>query len=275
MRHHIWLLACVLLLPASTAWGYRPFVSTDAAVANPRELEVELGYFALERNNEANTFIVPKVVLNYGIVRDLEVVGEFEVAKPPGRGAQLIDPGLFLKAVLKEGVLQEKEGMGFAVEAGPLLPSTVKGEQRLGFEGIGILSGRLASFTYHLNAGGGVNRERANPFVIWGMIVELPVFQNFRLVGEINGESAKGRLPDNSGLIGFIWQPPPSKVMIDAAIRRGFSSSAPDWQFTVGLTFSLPITPILNDRPLPTRPVELGVVDLLPWAEIDATTASR
>src|SRR5574337_263729 len=203
-----WLLAFALLLPASPAWGYRPFVSTDAAVADPCELEVELGYFALERNRGANIFIVPKVILNYGIIGDLEVVGEFEVKKPPDADAQLVDPGLFLKAVLKEGVLQQKEGIGFAVEVGPLLPSTVRGERQLGFEGIGILSGRLAPFTYHLNAGGGVDRKKANPFVIWGMIVELPIFSNFRLVGEINGESAKGRLPSNSGLAGFIWQPP-------------------------------------------------------------------
>src|SRR5574337_557500 len=151
----ILLLTASLLLPASTAWGYRPFVSTDAAVADPKELEIELGYFALERNKGANTFIVPKVILNYGIVRNLEVVGEFEVAKPPDRGAQLVDPGLFLKAVLKEGILQEQDGIGIAVEVGPLLPSTVQGEQRLGFEGIGILSGRLLPFTYHLNVGRG------------------------------------------------------------------------------------------------------------------------
>ncbi len=237
------LVAVVLLLPASTAWGYRPFVSTDAAVADPKEWEIELGYFNLERSSGKTTFIVPKVVLNYGVVRDLEVVGEFEVAKPSNEGAQLVDPGVFLKAVLKEGVLQQKEGMGFAVEVGPLLPSTVQGERRLGFEGIGVLSGRLAPFTYHLNAGGGVDRDKANPFAIWGAVVELPVFPNFRLVGEINGESAKGQLPNNSSLVGFIWQPPSSKVLIDAGIRRGFSSGAPDWGFTVGLTFSVPTPP--------------------------------
>src|SRR5574337_904287 len=175
----ILLLTASLLLSASTAWGYRPFVSTDAAVADPKELEIELGYFNLERSRGRSSFTVPKVVLNYGVIRDLEVVGEFEVTEPSHERAQLVDPGLFLKAVLKEGILQEKDGMGFAVEVGPLLPSTVQGAQRLGFEGIGILSGRLAPFIYHLKAGGGVDREKANPFVIWGMIVELPVFSNF------------------------------------------------------------------------------------------------
>src|SRR5574337_1674320 len=239
----ILLLTAGLLLSASTAWGYRPFVSTDAAVADPKELEIELGYFNLERSRGKSSFTVPKVVLNYGVIRDLEVVGEFEVAEPSHEGAQLVDPGLFLKAVLKEGILQEKDGMGFAVEIGPLLPSTVAGERRFGFEGIGIMSGRLLPLTYHLNVGGGVDRAETNPFVIWGLIVELPVFPRFRLVGEVNGEGAKGRPADNSGLIGFIWQPPSSNILIDGGIRHGFSAGAPDWQFTMGLTFGFPIRP--------------------------------
>ncbi len=244
LSHTRWSLlpAFMLLLSASNAWGYRPFVSTDAAVADPKEMEIELGYFNLERTKRENTFIAPKVVLNYGIVRDLEVVGEFQVAKPPDEGVQLVDPGLFLKAVVKEGVLQQKEGVGFAVEAGPLLPSTVHGEGGLGFEAIGIMSGGLAPFTYHVNFGGGVDRVKTNPFAIWGVIVELPVLPFFRFVGEVNGESAKGRLANNSGLLGFIWQPPSSNVLVDAGIRRGMSSGAPDWQFTMGLTFSFPIS---------------------------------
>lgn len=240
------LLLLLLLLPASRAWGYRPFVSTDAAVVGPQELEVELGYFNLERENRKNTFIVPKVILNYGLVRNLEIVGEFEVVKPPEEEFQLVDPALFLKAVLKEGVLQEKEGVGVAVEVGPLLPSTAQGERRVGFEGIGIVSGRLAPITYHVNVGGGVDRAQGNPFAIWGVIVELPALQNLRLVGEINGESIKGEPANNSGLFGFIWQPPSSHVLIDAAIRRGISSGAPDWLFTMGITFHVPVPSRVN-----------------------------
>jgi hypothetical protein len=80
-------LAIVLLLvfPESLAWGYRPFIATDAAVADPKEMEIELGYFTLERNKGKNTFIVPKVVLNYGLIRNLELVGEFGVEEPPAR----------------------------------------------------------------------------------------------------------------------------------------------------------------------------------------------
>ncbi len=235
------LLAFWLLLPAGRAWGYRPFASTDAAVTDPKEMEIEIGYFNLEHGKGQNTLIVPKVILNYGLIRNLEVVGEFEVAKPSDGDVQLADPALFLKAVLKEGVLQEKEGIGFAIEAGPLLPSTVRGESGFGFEGIGILSGRVAPFTYHLNLGGGVERAEANPFAVWGVIVELPVIPNIRVVGEVNGESTETKPANNSALLGFIWRHLSSQVYIDAGIRKGITRGAPDWQFTMGLTFSFPV----------------------------------
>ncbi len=234
---HSLLLVLLLLFSSSPAWGYRPFVSTDAAVADVKEIEIELGYFNLERDRGKNTFIVPKTVLNYGIIQNLELVGEFAVEEPPHRSARLVDAALSLKAVLREGFLQEKDGISFAVEAGPLLPSTNKEESRFGFEAIGILSGKLSVLTYHLNLGGGVDRARTNPFLVWGMIGEIPISSKLRLVGEINGESVKRNTPDNSALLGFIWEAPWHSVFVDGGIRRGISSAAPDWGFTTGLTF--------------------------------------
>jgi hypothetical protein len=201
-------------------------------------MEIELGYFNLERANQENTFITPKVVLNWGLVKNLEVVGEFEVEKALDESAQVVDPALFLKAVLKEGALQGEDGMSFAVEAGPLLPATATGESKFGFEGVGIMSGRFTDFTYHVNFGAGVNRAKADPFAVWGVIVELLILQNVRLVGEVNGESGEGERADNSGLFGFIWQPASSELLVDLGLRKGISSAAPDWQLTTGLTFA-------------------------------------
>src|SRR2546428_5653042 len=232
------LIFLFLIFSPSLVLGYRPFVSTDAAVADVKKMEIELGYFNWERERGQNTFIVPKAILNYGLIHNLELVGEFAVEEPSRGPVRLADPALSLKAVLKEGVLQEKDGVSFAVEAGPLLPSTNKEEKRFGFEGIGILSGKLEPLTYHVNFGGGVDRARNNPFVVWGLIAELPITPKLRLVGEINGESVRGNRPDNSALIGFIWKSPLSNLSIDAGIRRGISSAAADWMFTTGLTFS-------------------------------------
>ena len=163
-------LAIVLLLvfSESVAWGYRPFIATDAAVADPKEMEIELGYFNLERDRGKNTFIIPRVVLNYGLIRNLELVGEFGVEEPRHGTVRLQDTALSLKAVLKEGVLQEKPGVSFAVEAGPLLPSTGREEKKVGFEAVGIISAELSPVMLHLNLGGGVDRLENNPFVIYG-----------------------------------------------------------------------------------------------------------
>ena len=225
----------MVLLGADPASAYRPFVSTDAAVADPRDVEIELGVLTLDRTGRENTFSTPSVVVNYGVRERWELVGQFRVQE--GSGTEIVEPGVFLKSVMKEGVLQDKEGVSLAVEAGPLLPSTVKGERGLGFEGTGILSARLAPVTFHLNVGGGVDRSDARPFVTWGLIGELPVTARFRFVSEVNGEGTKGRRPNNSVLVGFIWQPTSANFFLDAAIRRGISRGAADWEFTAGVTF--------------------------------------
>ena len=225
----------IVLLGADPASAYRPFVSTDAAVADPREVEIELGALTLDRTGRENTFTTPSVVVNYGVRERWELVSEFRVQE--GSGTEITEPGVFLKGVVKEGVLQDKEGVSLAVEAGPLLPSTLKGERGVGFEGTGILSARLAPVTFHLNVGGGIDRSDARPFVTWGLIGELPVTARFRFVSEVNGEGTKGQRPNNSVLVGFIWQLSSANCFLDAAIRRGFSSGASDWEFTAGVTF--------------------------------------
>jgi len=229
----------LLFFPLSLVWGYRPFIATDAAVADLKEIEIELGYFTLERDRGKNTFVIPQVVLNYGILRNLELVGEFGIEERPHGPVRLEDPALSLKAVLKEGVLQEKPGISFAIEAGPLLPSTARDEKRVGFEGVGIISVELRPIMLHLNLGGGIDRMENNPFLVWGVIAELPVVPKFRVVAEIDGEHTKGKTANTSALIGFIWNPPISNVSIDAGIRRGMSRVAPAWTFTTGLTFGI------------------------------------
>src|SRR5881392_1159994 len=99
-------LSTLLLMPW-TAWAYRPFISTDAAVADQRDLEIELGYFALEQAKGGNTFRVPSLVLNYGARKNTEIVGEFRIERNPRGDIDVVDPGLFLKAVLKEGLQEE------------------------------------------------------------------------------------------------------------------------------------------------------------------------
>jgi hypothetical protein len=233
------MLAATFVFTPSRAEAYRPFISTDAAVADPKELEIELGHFTLRREQGESTFLIPSAVLNYGLWRNLELVGEFRVARSPSGGMEMVDPGVFLKAVIKEGVLQEHDGVGVAIEAGPLLPSTVRGERGVGFEAIGIVSGRIAPLTVHVNVGGGIDRSAAKPFGLWGVISELPVHPRLRIVAEVAGESVMDKPANNSALLGMIWQPSSKNVYWDIGVRRGMTRGAPDWEVTTGITFAV------------------------------------
>src|SRR5437667_293533 len=74
--------ACVLLLVACSAMSasaYRPFVSTDAAVADPGDVEVEFGAIGFRRGGGRTSLVAPTVIGNLGLARDLELVGEFKL----------------------------------------------------------------------------------------------------------------------------------------------------------------------------------------------------
>ena len=238
-RQIVSLLLFGLFLVPLQAWAYRPFVSTDADVADKGEIEIEFGYFNWERVDNENSYITPQLVINYGLTDTLEIIGEFDVEHDSGGKSQLVDPGLFLKSVLKPGVLQEQQGLSFAVEAGLLLPSEIDEENQTGFEAFGIVSGTLANLTWHLNFGGGIDRIDHSSFGLWGVVLEHPVNPNLKLVAELNGESLKGEAADTSGLLGLVWESGSSSgLALDLGVRRGTSHEAADWGVTMGLTVS-------------------------------------
>ena len=76
---------------------------------------------------------------------------------------------------------------------------------------------------------------------MWGVIGELPVHPKLRVVGEINGENIQNQRANDSALLGVIWQPMSGNLSFDAAVRRGITHAAADWQFTLGLTFGFSV----------------------------------
>jgi hypothetical protein len=207
-----------------------------------QEVEIELGYFTMERVKGENAFTIPRVVLNYGFLKNWEAVGEFAVLRSSGGDLNLIDPALSVKGVLKEGVLQEKSGVSIAAEVGLLLPSTEKDQRHFGFEATGITSAKLGPFTVHVNAGLGVSRSTGDLTGIWGVIGELPIFDGLRLVGEVDGEKPRHESQADSALIGTIWRPWPSRnVSFDAGFRHTFTG-VPAWQVTIGVTFAFSLS---------------------------------
>lgn len=66
------------------AWAYRPFDGTDAAVAAPGELEIELQAAGPLRENGSTTLVAPATVFNYGFSEG------WEATRRPGPGAAFI-----------------------------------------------------------------------------------------------------------------------------------------------------------------------------------------
>src|SRR5262245_51284051 len=110
-----------------TAFAYRPFDGTDAAVAAPGEVEIELQPAGAKSSGGQKTLVAPATVLNYGFVKDWELVLETRAETPLSESGPTLwsDSGVFLKHVLRPGVLQDKAGPSIVSEFGDLLSDTI------------------------------------------------------------------------------------------------------------------------------------------------------
>jgi hypothetical protein len=161
-----------------------------------------------------------------------------------GAGSQAEDTAVSVKWVAREGVLQHRgPAPSLAVELSLLVP-TAKDEGHVGGELIGIASGTAFGWSYHLNGGALVDTVDGEPGVIWGVILEHALRGPVRAVAEVNGEAVRSSAPDNSALVGAIWEvdvpPPLHDVSLDVGVRRGISSAAADWGGTAGFTVAFP-----------------------------------
>src|SRR5258706_2839610 len=146
----------LLLLVSEPAFALRPYDSTDADVAKQGEFELELGPVGRRREGSKGIAVAPAVVGNFGLEGDRELViqGQREVAldRDPGEPrSAIVDNGVFIKQVLRQGTLQHASGPSVATEYGLLLPS-VNGEKGTGLSIAGILSQRTGRISWHLNA---------------------------------------------------------------------------------------------------------------------------
>ncbi len=242
----LFLLSCA----PSAAWAYRPFVSTDASVAGPGEVEIEFGYAGFRRNRDGTSIVAPTVIANLGLGHELELVGESKLVNDLSRGAEKRDHTRFedsavsVKWIARQGALQEQgSGPSLGVELSALLP-TIRHEDRPGGELVGIASGRAVGWTYHLNVGGLVEPGGDQPGLMWGIIVEHPITGALRGVAEVNGETVRESEAQDSALVGAVWDievgPPLRELSFDVGLRHGISRAADEWGGTAGLTIAFP-----------------------------------
>jgi hypothetical protein len=227
--------AALLLSGISEAHAYRPFDGTDAAVADPEEVEVELQPTGAQWSREQNLLIAPAVVLNYGFLENWEAVLEGQLQTPfsPSGPTALSASGAFLKHVIRPGSLQDQLGPSIATEFGVLLPDS-NGDSRVGASIDTIISQRWDWGTAHLNIAAELTRnQRADVFT--DLILEGPSKWVVRPVAEFFYEEEFGLSHTLSGLIGAIWQVN-DKLSFDVGFRHAVTNGSNVNEIRAGLT---------------------------------------
>jgi len=70
----------VATLGSTASFAYRPFDGTDAAVADPQEVEIELEPAGILRQSGQTSLIAPFMIFNYGFAKNWEFVFEYSIA---------------------------------------------------------------------------------------------------------------------------------------------------------------------------------------------------
>lgn len=227
------------------ALAYRPFDSTDAAVAAAGEMEIELGPLGYLAEDGARFLVAPELRLNWGVAPGREVVLEGRNFLPLNREAgeprdRIEETALSVKSVLRQGELQTQSGASVATEVGLLLP-TVHGEPGTGASAALILSRRLGSLTLHLNAAAELTRSHRAGF-FGGMILEGPSGWKVRPAGEIVAVGERDSPSERSALVGAIWSAREG-LAFDCAFRIARSDDLSTHEVRAGLTWDFPRTP--------------------------------
>jgi len=240
----------LLVMVALPARAYRPFNSTDAAVADIGRVEIELGPLGFLEEGPDRFVVAPSVILNWGVVQRWEVVLEGRHFVRLGSGAtqaprlRVDDNAFSVKAVLREGGLQEKNGPRVAAEVGAPLPA-IHGDGGAGAEATIIASERWDAATVHLN--GAVSWTRAHaPGVFGGLIVEGHDAWTLRPVTEVFVEGERDVPLTVSWLAGAVLRLR-EELSIDAGVRLARSGGTNTTEIRAGLTWSFGVGIPSND----------------------------
>jgi len=227
-------LALALSWPGE-ALAYRPFDSTDAAVAGKGVWEVELEPLGWQHNDDGTGWVAPALIVNYGFAENWEVVLEGRNTVLP-RGAEFSDAAASLKTVRREGSLQKKDGVSLGSEFSFLLPG-IRDDDGAGLEWIMLASDRTSWGAWHFNIGPELTRDGRGALVMGG-ILEGPQDWVVRPVAELRYEKTFGGDEMFAQLIGLIF-PVREGLALDIAYRHAREGGRPNEQIRAGVTFGV------------------------------------
>jgi hypothetical protein len=235
----LWLPA--LLAASEPVLAYRPFDSTNADVAAPGAIELEIEPLGYLHQPDGSFLIAPDVVVNFGLRDRMQLVLEgryrrathFEPGEPRGR---IDETGLLLTTVVREGFLQNMPGASVAVEFGALLP-TVNDEAGIGGSALVVSSIQWPRVIAHFNAELLLSRSR-DVELFGGVILEgrtsgalRPVMELF-IEGESNHPSST-----RSILMGAIWDAK-DMLALDFGTRVARVDTDTEYEVRAGVTWA-------------------------------------
>jgi hypothetical protein len=237
LRVGAFLIVCVL---PNTVFAYRPFDGTDAAVVEPGEMEIELQPAGAKSSGGQKTLVAPATVINYGFAKEWELVLETRAETPLSESGPTVwsDSGVFLKHILRPGVLQDQAGPSIATEFGVFLPDTI-GSNHFGASVAAIISQRWDWGTAHLNIAGALTRDQ-HADLFTGIILEGPYKWTVRPVAEFFYEEEFGQAHTFSALVGAIWQVK-ENLSFDVGFRHAITNGVNINEVRAGLTYGFPL----------------------------------
>jgi hypothetical protein len=232
------LLCTVAVITGSEpSFAYRPFDSTDPAVADPGELEIEFSPVSFRHDDGGDIWIAPQLKINYGIAPNWEFVIEGQGEHPQFEGlpSVMVDNAVFLKGVVREGTLQEQTGPSIAIEFGALLPG-INEDHGLGAEVAGIIGSQWSWGAIYFTAAAALTRDQTGEMFL-GAIIEGPLDWTVRPVAELVYEREFGHAEVFAALAGVIWEAREG-LAFDLAVRQASVDGAPETEIRAGLTFA-------------------------------------
>ena len=233
----VWPLLAAATIAWSPAHAYRPFDSTDPAVAEPGEIEIELSPVSFRHDDDGDTWIAPQVRFNYGFAPNWEIVieGQGEHPRFEGLPSVMVDNGAFFKHVVRDGTLQQQTGPSIAIEFGALLPG-INTQPGWGAEVAGIIGNQFSWGAIHFTAAASLNRDN-NAEMFLGTIIEGPSDWTVRPVAELVYENEFGHGEVFAALAGVIWEAREG-LAFDLAVRQASVEGASETEIRAGLTFA-------------------------------------
>lgn len=246
----IWpLLAMIFLLhlPRS-GFCYRPFLTEDAGVAGKGVPQIEASWDYMEWGNgdvEHALLFVPI----YGVTKrlelslelpwffhepmsgtihvgvgDINLVGKFLILEESKNY-----PALALKSVVKTASGDVSRGLG---SGDTDYSAVVAASKSLG----PVMLHSMFGYTF-VGSNGDPNIRN---IYLYGLAADCRIIKRLHFVSELSGNRHSDRLEGGNpliGLVGFLYQVS-DQMTVDAAARFGSRQAVPDWNTTLGLSYS-------------------------------------